>query len=306
MDEPVPAHRDARASSSRESASEPRVKVGRVSGKHSIYTHFPKDKNCDICMRTKITRTLCRKRTGAAMPRAEKCWWLDNGRSQDSQWRMWISKQSPTCCRGTYRIWQLNGFNHTCSKQKLLRKQRTAYKSSWSRRGNQKSFTLSIPWNSAKLLKTYLGIIVRQHLTVQKQIWLMRERHRVKEGASAVLLQSCLDEKWWVDSLECYCYLRNIQDLLSDGKTPHERRFGEPFQGPLISFRSMVECHPMSAKDLSRLHQFGPEVLPGIFLGYELHAGGIWEGDKMVADTEELERLTHLKFMLGDSMRRQC
>ena len=43
-----------------------------VSGKHSIYTHFPKDRNCDICMRTKITRAPCRKRTGAAVPRAEK------------------------------------------------------------------------------------------------------------------------------------------------------------------------------------------------------------------------------------------
>ena len=56
-------------SSSRESASEPRGKV--VSGKHSIYTHFPKDRNCDICMRTKIARAPCRKRTGAAAPRAE-------------------------------------------------------------------------------------------------------------------------------------------------------------------------------------------------------------------------------------------
>ena len=35
----------------------------------------------------------------------------------------------------------------------------------------------------------------------------------------------------------------------------------------------MVEYHPISAQDLSRLHQFGPKVLPGIFLGYALHAG---------------------------------
>ena len=40
-------------------------------GKHSIYDHFPKDWNCDICKRTTITRAPCRKRTGAAMPRAE-------------------------------------------------------------------------------------------------------------------------------------------------------------------------------------------------------------------------------------------
>ena len=59
------------ASSSRESASEPRVTVESGSGKHSIYTHFPKDKDCEICKRTKITSALCRRRTGEALPRAE-------------------------------------------------------------------------------------------------------------------------------------------------------------------------------------------------------------------------------------------
>ena len=41
---------------------------------------------------------------------------------------------------------------------------------------------------------------------------------RIEEGTTAVLLQSGLDEKWWADSMECYCFLRNIQGLLSDGK----------------------------------------------------------------------------------------
>ena len=36
--------------------------------------------------------------------------------------------------------------------------------------------------------------------------------------------------------MECYTYLRNIQDLLSDGKTPYERRFGEPFKGHSVWF----------------------------------------------------------------------
>ena len=43
-----------------------------------------------------------------------------------------------------YKIWQLNGFNLTRAKPRLLRKQKRAYKSSWSRRGNQKSLTLKI------------------------------------------------------------------------------------------------------------------------------------------------------------------
>ena len=56
-----------------------------------------------------------------------------------------------------------------------------------------------------------------------------RAVRRVKEGTSAVLLQSGLNESWWADFMECDTYLRNVTDLLSDGKTPYERRFGQPF-----------------------------------------------------------------------------
>ena len=53
-------------------------------------------------------------------------------------------------------------------------------------------------------------------------------------------------------------------------------------------FGALVEYHPFSTKDLSRLHQFGPKVLPGVFLGYALHAVRIWNGDILVADVEEI------------------
>ena len=113
-----------------------------------------------------------------------------------------------------------------------------------------------------------------------------RAVRRVKEGTSAVLLQSGLGNEWWADSLECYCFLRNIWDLLSFGKTPYERRFGMLFNGPVTPFGAMVEYHPVSSKDQSRRHQFGPKVLPGTFLGYVLYAGGILKGDTMIADIE--------------------
>ena len=50
---------------------EPRAKAVAGPGKHSIYTHFPKHRNCDICFRTKITRASCRRRTGTVVPKAE-------------------------------------------------------------------------------------------------------------------------------------------------------------------------------------------------------------------------------------------
>ena len=91
--------------------------------------------------------------------------------------------------------------------------------------------------------------------------------------------------------MECYTYLRNVTDLLSDGKTPYERRFGQPFEGLIISFGSLVEYHPVTAKDQSKIHQFGKNVLPGLFLGYALYALGIWKGDVLIADLEELETM---------------
>ena len=70
VDGSVPEHRDA-SISSHGLPSEPRAKV--VSGRNSFFTHFPKDRNCDICMKTKITRASRRRRAGTVVPRAENC-----------------------------------------------------------------------------------------------------------------------------------------------------------------------------------------------------------------------------------------
>ena len=43
----VPEHRDSHASSSHELSLEPTPTRSVDLGKHSVYTHFPKDRNCD-------------------------------------------------------------------------------------------------------------------------------------------------------------------------------------------------------------------------------------------------------------------
>ena len=59
-------------SSSLELPMAPRAKVVAGPGKHSIFSHFPKDRNCDICLRTKITRASCRRCSGTVVPKTEK------------------------------------------------------------------------------------------------------------------------------------------------------------------------------------------------------------------------------------------
>ena len=113
----------------------------------------------------------------------------------------------------------------------------------------------------------------------------------VKQGTSAVSLQSGLDERWWSDSMECYCYLRNVQDFLADRKTPYERRFGDHSKGQLYLLEQWLNIIRRHRKIRREFINLGKKVLPGIFLGYELIAGGIWKGDMLIADLEDLEKL---------------
>ena len=75
-----------------------------------------------------------------------------------------------------------------------------------------------------------------------------RAVRRVKEGASAVLLQSGLDENWWADSMERNTNLRNIQDLLSELENSIRKALWRTFKGLIITFGSLVECYSISCE----------------------------------------------------------
>ena len=135
-----------------------------------------------------------------------------------------------------YEIWQLNGLNHIRVKEKTSQETERSSRKFLEPPEARNEKTLTIQWNLANLVKTYPGIVVRQHLSVQRQKGIAeRAVRRIMEGTSVVQLQSGLDEKWWADSMECYCYLRHTQDLLFDVKTPFEWRFGEPFKGTVCT-----------------------------------------------------------------------
>ena len=68
VDDEIPVHGDSHASSSHEICLEPICKRREDLGKHSVKTHFPKDRNCEICKRTQnykgpMQKTQWRSRT---------------------------------------------------------------------------------------------------------------------------------------------------------------------------------------------------------------------------------------------------
>ena len=70
VDDEIPVQGGSHASSSHNVSLEPTAKRREDLGKHSVYTHFPKDRDCEIWKRTKITRAPCRRRNGEAVLRA--------------------------------------------------------------------------------------------------------------------------------------------------------------------------------------------------------------------------------------------
>ena len=115
----------------------------------------------------------------------------------------------------------------------------------------------------ASLAMSYPEIIVRQHHTDQKHLGLPKQQcAQSKEG----YLRYCCNQVWTKNG------------------------GWNPWNGIVRPFGATVEYHLVSSKDLSRLHHFGPKVLPEILLGSALYAGGIWKGDIMVAYSRELEQ----------------
>ena len=234
-----------------------------------------KDRTCEICQRTKITKGPCRRRDGRAVPRA------DNSGDLITADHKVLSDNCESRINNRYAVEDLATQwiqAYACKKKKTSQETQSLQKFLEPDRKPKVIYTdNSLEFGKACEDLSWNHCTSTPHRSETNGI-AERAVRRVKEGTSAVLLQSGLNENWWADSMECYTCLRNLQDLLSDGKTPFERRFGEPFQGPIIPFGSLVEYHPRTAKDQSRIHQLGKKVLLGLFLGYALYAGEIWKG----------------------------
>ena len=173
MDDRVPERRDSHASSSHELSLEPTSKRREDLGKHSVKTHFPKDRNCEICQRTKITRAPCRKRNGGAVLRAVNFGDLvtadhkvlsDNCESRNNHRYAVVVQDLATQWIQSY----------PCKTKTSLETQRSLRKFMEPERKPKVIYTDN-SLEFGKALKIFPGIIVRRHHT-DKLMGLLREQ----------------------------------------------------------------------------------------------------------------------------------
>ena len=143
-------------------------------GKQCLYSlperpklrNLPEDQNHKGAMQ----KTCWRSRTSC-----RKFWSYDCSRSQFFSVKV-VNLETIIHMQSWCRTWPPNGSSRIRAKQKLLRKHKGSCKSSWSRVGSLKSFTLTIPWNLASLVRSCPGIIARLHHTDQRQMGLLKEQ----------------------------------------------------------------------------------------------------------------------------------
>ena len=264
----------------------------RIWGKHSVYTHFPQDRNCEIGKRTKITRAPCRRRNGGAVPRAENFGDLktadhkvlsDNCESRNNHRYALVVQDLATQWIQAY----------PCKTKTSQETQRSLQKFLEPDRNPKVIYTdNSLEFGKACEDPSWNHCTSTPHRSETNGI-AERAVRRVKEGTSAVLLQSGLNESWWADSMECYTYLRNVTDLSSDGKTSYERRLGQPFnlKDRLFHLVHWLSIIPLLRKTSQESINLERKSYLDCSSDTLCTRGGIWKGDVLIADLEGLETM---------------
>ena len=200
------------------------------SRKHSIFTHFPKDRDCDVCLWNKITRAPCKKLIGKAVLRAEKFGDLitadhkvltEGSESRHNHRYSIVVQDRTTRWIQSYPCKTKSSHETEKSFSKVLEQShRSAHRQLDGIWDGMWGFIMESPHFNTSHQSETTGIAERAVRRLKKK---------------KALQQYCYSQDWMKGCgpiLECYCYLRNIQDLPGDGKTPYERRFGESFKRP--------------------------------------------------------------------------
>ena len=206
-----------------------------------------------------------------------------------------------------YKVRELSGYNPTLAKQKLLRKPRRAYRSSWSRQGNQKSFTLTIPWNLAKPVKIFPGVILRQHRTDRKPMGLLRQQYAESWKGH---LPYCCNQVWTKNggripwNATALCEIFRISCLM--GRHPMKGVSECPLTDQWYRLEQWSKITPFMRKtyrDYINLVQKSCQVYSSVMSCMREDSGKetLWS-----QTLKNWRRWTHLNSTPGTSMQRKC
>ena len=274
----------------------PRTKVPKRKtlckpGDHNIFTHFPKDPNCEVCQSCKSQRAHCKS---SSAPGADKLPIPVNFADAITADHAILNEDDKSRTEDRTALVILDRATQWLQSYGAPTKSTPDTKVAFRRflgPGVEPKHVYTDNSKEFKLALQELKFIHDTSTPHRPQTNGIAERavRRVKEGTSCALHQSGLTDKWWKPAMKCFCFLHCVVTQMTHGKTAYVKRFDKEFDGPNIPLGAAIKYLPITSKDKAKCHKLGTKLLPGIFMGYVQHAGGGWQGDLKVIDANEME-----------------
>ena len=114
-----------------------------------------------------------------------------------------------------------------------------------------------------------------------------RTNRTVIEGTRTVLFQSGLPHKYLREAMKCFCCLCNFNHKdAPKGTIPLMVRHNQTFKGMIMQFGAKIYYTPSAAREVDELQQIASNLKEGLFMGYDMHSGGLWKGSCLIIDKD--------------------
>ena len=122
----------------------------------------------------------------------------------------------------------------------------------------------------------------REYVDQNKAV-IEREIRTILEGTRANLVQSGLPDRYWPLASQHHAVCLNVTMRLDNGQIPWELRFGSKFNGKRIPFGAKVLYWAPKKQKKPERSKFAGTGIEGIFLGYHIQPGLIFNDEYLVA-----------------------
>ena len=241
-------------------------------GKHNLFAYFPKDPNCEVCRQTKITRApgkINPEHGADRLQRAEKFGDIiavDHkilNEENESRLQHWYSV--------VVQVWATRWIQSYPCKSKSAQETMSSLRRF---QRPEQDFIVIYADNSLEWMKSCADLNWNHDKSTphtksenQRYRWTSRpqsKRRDLSTGGAIWSAQKLVERGYGMLLLSegTFTICRQM------GKTLCERRLGTSCKRPVIPCGAAIAYHPISSKDKSRLRQYGPKVVRGLFIGY--------------------------------------
>ena len=252
-----------------------------------LLTHLPMNSYCDICQSGKLRQKPARRRRNDAELQGQPDEWghtllADHVSTGD----LGLSVDDDK-----YGLVMLDVYTDVCDVLASNTKNAAAVLSAVKEFGGAVRWTYFFTDGAKELKKAAADLGSTVHLSStpyrpESNGIIERRVGVISDGVRCLLGQSGLPHGWWTYAARAFCHGLNVRKNVN-GMSPWHRRCGQPWPdkdnfafGQQVHFRK-----PLRYKEGEK---FAPRGSQGVFVGWFLLPGGVYKGDMLIVDMDEL------------------